>query len=301
MSRLSIKLFGPLLVATITVIAFGGVLALAQVKVKPKPDLGFLDRLEGRLERDLDVARADQANNKKTLDDARALLSRAQASKSPAAVSGAERAVSLAEQALQKNKLREQRVLRAIGWVQKLKESAAAVGPIGAFMPRAEGTVEVEPKGGGPARKLAGDVPPVAGPGDTVKTGADGRADLLLPNGSTLNLDAASAVTLLDDGLNLLFGQIRAKVQHVMGQRFDVRTPTAICGVRGTDFIVREKAGKPASLVVIEGQVAFSDIKGIKTVLVNAGQQSYLLPDGTPAEPTRANIHDMPKWWEEQP
>lgn len=275
---------------------FAGVPACAQVRAKP--DLSFLDRLQTRLQHDLDVARADQADNKKTLDDSRALLSRAQASKNPAAVVGAERAVSLAEKALAKNKLREARAAKALGWVQKLKQEAASSRPVSAFMPMVEGSVEVEPKEGGPPLKLSGDIPPVAGPGDTVKTGANGRADLLLPNGSTLNLDAGSAVTLLDDGLNLLFGQIRAKVQH-MSKKFEVRTPTCAIAVRGTDFIVRERPGKPTSLIVMEGTVAFSDVKGAKTVLVNAGQQSYLLPDGTPAEPTRANIQDMPKWWEE--
>jgi hypothetical protein len=69
--------------------------------------------------------------------------------------------------------------------------------------------------------------------------------------------------------------------------------------VRGTEFVLREVPGKPTAVVVIDGTVAFSDIKGAKTVLVGAGQQSYLLPDGTPAEPTKANLQEMKKWWEE--
>lgn len=286
----------------LAVLAFS-VLALATVPVcaqpRPQPNFGFLNRLEEHLKVERDKARIDQQYNQNTLDASESLLERAQTARNPAAVAAAERAVNIAQQALGKNKLREERAMRALGWVQRLKQEGASRGPIGAFLPRVEGSVEVQPAGNGPARKLSGDVPPVAGPGDTVKTGADGRADFLLQDGSMLKLDAESAVTLLDQGAELLFGQINAKLKHWNKQMYVVSTPTAVCAVRGTDFIVREKAGRPTSVIVIEGTVAFSDKRGTKTVLVNAGQQSYLLPDGTPAEPSSANIQDMPKWWEE--
>ncbi len=268
----------------------------AQAKRSPTED--FLDRLEARMQNEVTVARSDQADNRKTLDESQALLSRAQAAQNMTAVTGAQRAVDLAQKALAKNRLREQRAQNALGWIARLKREAATARRIGAFMTRADGEVTVEPKEGGPPRSITGDEPPVAQPGDTVRTGKDGNAGLFLPDGSDISVGAGSAVMLAEDGLQLFFGQIKAEVKHKLAGKFEVRTPSAVTSVRGTEFVVRELPGKPSSVIVLRGTVAFSDIKGTKTVLVNAGQQSYILPDGTPAEPTRANIQEMPRWWE---
>ncbi len=281
--------------------ALGLILAchvLAQAKRSPAQD--FLDRLETRMQQEITVARSDQADNAKTLAASQSLLSEAQSAKNAAAIAGAQHAIDLAGKALEKNKLREQRASRALSWVQRLKrEAASSRRPMGAFMPRTDGDVEVEPKDGGPARKMSGDEPPVAEPGDTVKTGKNGSADLFLPDGSDISVGAGSAVMLAEDGLRLLLGRIKAEVKHRLDKKFEVRTPSAVTSVRGTAFVVRELPGKPSAVIVLRGTVAFSDIKGTKTVLVNAGQQSYILPDGAPAEPSAANLQDMPKWWEQ--
>ena len=139
----------------------------------------------------------------------------------------------------------------------------------------------------------------VAAPGDAISTGTHGKADVVLPDGSALSLDAGTAMTLLDEGVELTMGQIHAQIVHHLRKKFEVRTPTCAIAVRGTDFVVRQLPGKPTSVVVLEGTVAFSDRAGQKTVLVGAGQQSYLLPDGSPSEPSSANLREMPKWWEE--
>jgi ferric-dicitrate binding protein FerR (iron transport regulator) len=163
-------------------------------------------------------------------------------------------------------------------------------------MPRIEGAVEILSASGGAARPVTGDTPPVLGPGDTLRTGKDGHADILLDEGGMLSLDSGSALILVEKANEvLLYGEILSRVRR----KFEIRTPSAVCGVRGTEFVLREIPGKPASVVVLDGTVAFSDIKGEKTVLVGAGQQSYLLPDGTPVEPTKANLQEMRKWWEE--
>jgi len=80
---------------------------------------------------------------------------------------------------------------------------------------------------------------------------------------------------------------------------FEVRTPDVAVGVRGTEFALREISGKPASATVIVGTVAFNALKGTKTILVGAGKQSRLLPDGTSSETAKANLQEMKKWWEE--
>jgi hypothetical protein len=241
-------------------------------------------------------AREAQAVNQNTLDACLALLDKARNAHNSTAIAAAQRAVATAEESLRKNRLREQRALKAISWVERLRKEGSSSSKVAGFMPRVEGTVEIQSAGGGAARPVTSDTPPVLGPGDTLRTGLDGRADILLDNGGLLSLDSGTALVLAEKGAEaLLYGEIRCR----MRRKFEVRTPAAICGVRGTEFVLREVPGKPTAVVVIEGTVAFSDIKGTKTVLVGAGQQSYLLPDGLPAEPTKANLQEMKKWWEE--
>jgi hypothetical protein len=241
-------------------------------------------------------ARKAQAVNQKTLDACLGLLDKARSAQNATAVAAAQRAANTAEEGLRKNRLREQRALKATSWVERLRKEGNSSTRVAGFMPRVEGTVEIQSASGGVARPVTTDTPPVLGPGDTLRTGKDGHADILLDEGGMLSLDAGSAMILSEKGAEaLLYGEILSRVRR----KFEIRTPTAVLAVRGTEFVLREIPGKPASVVVIDGTVAFSDIKGQKTVLVGAGQQSYLLPGGSPAEPTKANLQEMRKWWEE--
>jgi hypothetical protein len=241
-------------------------------------------------------ARKAQFFNQNTLYDCRALLDRSRNAHNATAIAAAQRAVATAEESLRKNRLREQRALKAISWVERMPQEKSSSTRVAGFMPRVEGTVEIQSAGGGAARPITSDTPPVLGPGDTLRTGLDGYADILLGEGGLLSLDSGTALVLSEKGGEaLLYGEIQCR----MRRKFEIRTPEAVCGVRGTEFVLREIPGKPTAVVVIDGTVAFSDIKGTKTVLVGAGQQSYLLPDGLPAEPTKANLQEMKKWWEE--
>jgi ferric-dicitrate binding protein FerR (iron transport regulator) len=256
----------------------------------------YLTMVNGWLQTEVANARRAQAVNQNTLDACLALLDKARNAHNPTAVAAAQRAVNTAEEVLRKNRLREQRALKAISWVEKLRQERNSSAKVAGFMPRIEGTVEIQPAGGGAARPVTSDTPPILGPGDTLRTGKDGHADVLLNEGGILSLDSGSALVLSEAGVAALVkGEIRCR----MRRKFEVRTPSCAVAVRGTEFVVREIPGKPASVVVIDGTVAFSDIKGAKTVLVGAGQQSYLLPDGMPAEPAKANLQEMKKWWEE--
>jgi len=260
------------------------------------PMPAYLDMVNGWLRTELADAREAQATNQSTLNDCRALLDRGRNADNPTAVAAAQRAVNTAEEVLGKNRLREQRALKAIAWVERLRKEGISSASVAGFMPRIDGAVEIQSAGGGAARPITGDTPPVLGPGDTLRTGNDGHADVLLSEGGILSLDSGSALVLSEAGAAaLVYGEILCRVRR----KFQVRTPEAVTSVRGTQFVLREIPGKPASVVVIDGTVAFSDIKGTKTVLVGAGQQSYLLPDGTPAEPSKANLQEMKKWWEE--
>jgi len=88
--------------------------------------------------------------------------------------------------------------------------------------------------------------------GDTLITGAQAQLRCRLNDKSTFSLAGQSKLLLdkavydpakdrRESALQLLFGRARFIVNHLKGNYRDdyqVRTPTAICGVRGSDFVV---------------------------------------------------------------
>lgn len=122
-----------------------------------------------------------------------------------------------------------------------------------------EGTGEVLRAGGADWGPLA----PADGlaVGDEVRTQAASRMKILLRDDSVLTLGESSQLRLDEQvagpapqsTLWLLFGQIRAIATErygAAGARFEVKTPTAIAGVRGTEFVAQHDAAEDETLVV---------------------------------------------------
>jgi hypothetical protein len=159
-------------------------------------------------------------------------------------------------------------ILPALSWAQVVGRFASA-----------QGSVVVE-RGGVELRARAG---VELSMGDEVRTGATGRAKLLLEDGTVLNLGDDSRLKLtkyiLDptngrDGLfELVRGTVRAWVTKLRNpkSKFDVQTPTAVAGVRGTDYALREgDAG--AQVVVFGGEVIVrSSVEGVAGQCVAQG------------------------------
>lgn len=111
--------------------------------------------------------------------------------------------------------------------------------------------------------KVAGEVP--LDPNDTVKTSADGLAELYLDDKGVISLNRnteleVSSLDQDDSVFSLAFGSLVAKVKHFLSekQKFKVRTPSAVCAVRGTEFAVEySQMSKESGVGVFdEGRVA---------------------------------------------
>jgi hypothetical protein len=110
------------------------------------------------------------------------------------------------------------------------------------------GTVLVFHKGGGNAYRLKKKLPIFRG--DTLITEAGGRVTLLMEDKSALTLTSRSKLlidksfghfdtktNIRDTKLQLLFGRMRVIVSKIIGKSdYAITTPTAVAGVRGTDF-----------------------------------------------------------------
>lgn len=123
--------------------------------------------------------------------------------------------------------------------------------------------------------------------GMTVKTGAKAIADIHF-EGSVIRVLEKSSVVMKELVKNLsankelteLYvenGQIFTKVTRKLseGEKFKINTPTAVAGVRGTEFMVSEKDGK-SNIACIEGKVAVKEAaKDDSTyVFVEAGKEA---------------------------
>lgn len=118
----------------------------------------------------------------------------------------------------------------------------------------------------------------------TRKTYAEIRLD---PNGSIIKL--AHNTEFRIDGLqgrgsavsnnfSLFTGKLRTVAATVLGTNYRVQTPTAVCGVRGTDFALEVVPGVKDAVYLREGRVEFTRSSG-ESIFVGAGEAADALAE----------------------
>ncbi|HLJ42075.1 MAG TPA: FecR family protein, partial [Candidatus Acidoferrales bacterium] len=128
--------------------------------------------------------------------------------------------------------------------------------------------------------------------GDVVNTGHMARARIKLDDGSVLNVGSDSSLTVVKHDasqqqtqIDITFGEVRSKVVHLAkpGASFQVRTPTGVAGVVGTDFYMAY-TNSITHLVVFEGNVKFCNLAD-QCVMVGAGMTSSIRDKNSPPDP----------------
>lgn len=130
--------------------------------------------------------------------------------------------------------------------------------------------------------------------GGAVRTGADGAAVVLMPNKSKVWMRENSGLEIeqrktLASRLSLLFGRMKVRVPHLMRkERFEVRTPAAVCAVRGTEFTVDATPEGAMDIKVLYGEVKLNftvpPVKGKSEIHIPQGQFLSLAEKGKPAK-----------------
>ena len=127
------------------------------------------------------------------------------------------------------------------------------------------GSVMIKPAGADEWSKAEGEVP--LDPDDEIKTASDGQAEIYMDDKGVIFLDrntelAVSSLEQQDASLSLKAGSLVAKIKHFLNEKFKfaVRTPSAVCAVRGTEFAVEysQLSGEAAAAVYDEGRVEVS-------------------------------------------
>jgi FecR-like protein len=133
--------------------------------------------------------------------------------------------------------------------------------------------------------------------GDSIMTGADARAVLTYFEGSTVEMEPGSELSISDarsdpNGDTIIvmeqhLGMTWNVVTHLLttGSRYEIHTSTATASVRGTQFTVSIAPDGTTTQTTTEGAVADSDTRGTATVLTPPGHQTSTRTGEAPAGP----------------
>jgi len=151
-------------------------------------------------------------------------------------------------------------------------------------------------------------------PKDTVITGKDARAKIVMVDNNEINVSPESQIEIQhyeydpnggkkDVLLNVIYGKVRSKVEQKYDgktSKFQIKTPSAVAGVRGTDFLMGyNSANNSSQVVTFEGKVEFG-LPGpggsiTSPVVVTPGQMASNNAGQAPAPPAPMPKEDLAK------
>jgi len=167
------------------------------------------------------------------------------------------------------------------------------------------GTVEAKQPGETGFKPLSGEARILSG--TVLKTGRDAGALLHWADGTRLEAGAETTLTVLRCQLNkrtsaslrlfkLDVGRILVHVIQALSasSKFEVRTPTATAGVRGTEFAVKVASDGSTEVLVYEGNVAVGS--GGKSLGVGQGHAVSVNGTGSVTDTHQLGDADRSEW-----
>ncbi len=150
-------------------------------------------------------------------------------------------------------------------------------------------------------------------PQDSIKTGKDSRAKIVMTDNNVINVSPETEVKLSkyefdekadkkDVLIDVIYGKIRNKVsQKYEGKnKFQVKTPSAVAGVRGTDFLTSyNPRNRESQVITFEGRVEFGLPNGVdiaNSVVVDAGKTSSVIAGKSPDMPFDLPVADLERF-----
>ncbi len=149
--------------------------------------------------------------------------------------------------------------------------------------------------------------------GDTIMAGADSRAKVVMSDKNVINVSPDSKIVIEkyeNDGkdkknveLNVVYGKVRASVEQKYDgekNKFNVKTPSAVAGVRGTDFLAGyNPSTKSTQVITFSGSVAVGTPgpggKILNPVFVRPGQMTQVGAGQAPEAPKSVPAEDLNK------
>jgi len=141
---------------------------------------------------------------------------------------------------------------------------------------------------------------------DVVQTDPNGRVRIRMVDDSLLSIGANSTLRITSHEaqshrtrVELVYGLMRAQIKKLgAGEVFEVRTPTAVAGVIGTDFGIDASDPKHVKFICLEGKVEISGIdpNHAGTVSCEGGHTVTIDEGNSPSIPETADTAQMARW-----
>ncbi len=141
---------------------------------------------------------------------------------------------------------------------------------------------------------------------DAVQTDPTGRVRIRMNDGSLLSIGANSELRVTNHDaqshktqIQLAYGLLRAQIKKLAaGEEFEVRTPTAVAGVIGTDFGIDASDPEHVKFICLEGRVQIKslDPNNPGTVNCDGGHRVTIDEGKTPNLPEDADTSQMARW-----
>lgn len=151
-------------------------------------------------------------------------------------------------------------------------------------------------------------------PKDVIITGKDARAKIVMVDNNELNVSPDSQIEIQNYEydpkagkkevlLNVIYGKVRSKVEQKYDgktSKFQIKTPSAVAGVRGTDFITSfTPSTNQSQIVTFQGKVEFG-LQGpngtiLNPVFVTPGTQAVATGSTAPAAPVPVAKQELAK------
>lgn len=253
-----------------------------------------LEAMKTRAVKDLATADAKIKSAQKTIQKAEALEAQYQSSGDSTGVEGAKQVGDIGRQTLEKAQAWKERTLLNQHRAQKAVESVTYTlahnlgSKANAVASGVTGDVRISRNG--QFKGLDGSDGDLLVPGDKIETGADGRIDLVMKDGHKIHLEPHSTLTFEKDEVSYLaegaLAAMRKLIKEKMGKKFEVRTPSAVTSVRGTEYSI-QATPEGTTIEVHEGSVEVWDLKKIRSAVVEAGFKVFVPKDGLPGTPEK--------------
>ena len=134
-----------------------------------------------------------------------------------------------------------------------------------------------------------------------IETGPDGWATIEYQNGDIIKIQPDTKVVVQQNFIYVESGKSWFKIEKKNNGELFIKTPTAIAGIRGTEFLVNVEKDGSTKIQLIEGKLEVSDITQQSKMNLVAGMEVTIPASSSTLNTGLLNIQKNDEWWTDWP
>lgn len=136
-------------------------------------------------------------------------------------------------------------------------------------------------------------------PDEPIKTDKKTQLEITMPSKDVIKIAQNTEAVIRSESLiQIVKGKIHSVIKKLQPKtKFEVKTPTSGFSVRGTEYTVEVEDDGTTTVVVLDGEIEFSDKENKKMVIVKKNQKSVVKPGALPTVPEEIDPEKILNWW----